>query len=109
MSEYTPSLERLRDTYADLGVSGNRVSQFEAEFDRAIAKACADAKAESTVGFVIVDIKTRKLDWDGEMHPTREVAIESLTGHTWWCRTPEEATDERTYYGDVYEILPVTQ
>lgn len=62
------------------------------------------------VGFVIVDIKTRKLDWDGEMHPTREAAIDSLTaGRTWWCRAPEEATDERTYYGEVYEILAVTK
>ena len=47
MSEYTPSLERLRDTYADLGISGNKVSQFEAEFDRAIAKVRAEAKVEA--------------------------------------------------------------
>lgn len=62
------------------------------------------------VGFVIVDIKTRKLDWDGELHPTREAAIESLTGpHQMWCSTPEESSEERTYYGDVYEILPVSR
>lgn len=66
-----------------------------------------EARAEA--GFVIVDIKTRQLDWDGELHPTREAAIESLTGkYQWHCRTPEEATEDRTYYGNYYEILPVT-
>lgn len=59
------------------------------------------------IGYVVVDIKTRSLDWDGELHPTEEAAIESLTGHTWWCKSLEEETDERTFYGTVYEILPV--
>lgn len=73
-----------------------------------LAGESSDAPREPA-GFVVVDIKTRKMDWDGELHLTREAALESLTGpRQMWCRTPEEATDERTYYGDVYEILTVT-
>ena len=66
--------------------------------------------ARAIVGFVVVDIKTRKMDWDGELHPTREAAVRSLTdGHTWWVRTPGEAADGRTFYGDEYEILELTR
>jgi hypothetical protein len=75
-----------------------------------IAEAQAEALRAAAVGFVVVDIKTRELDWDGVLHPTREAAVESLTGpHQMWCRTREEATDERSFFGEVYEILPVTR
>lgn len=64
--------------------------------------------SKEPAGFVIVDIKTREIDWDCELHPTREAAFESLTGPCQsYCRTPEEETEERTYWGKHYEILAV--
>lgn len=61
-----------------------------------------------TIGYIVVDNVTKALDWDGELHPTEEDAIESLTGpHQMWCKSIEEETEERTFWGTSYMICPV--
>jgi len=60
------------------------------------------------LGFVIVDRYTRKLNWDGELHPTETAAIESLTGpRQMWCKSLAEESEDKTYFGKLYEICPV--
>jgi hypothetical protein len=63
---------------------------------------------EKIIGYVVVDKETQKLDWDGEMHPLRVDAIESLTGpRQMWCKNLEDETEDRTYWGKAYIICPV--
>ena len=60
------------------------------------------------LGFVVVDKVSLALDWDGEMHSSREGAIESLTGpHQMWCKYINDETDDKTYWGRAYMICPV--
>ena len=64
-------------------------------------------------GYIIVDKKTNAIDWDGELHPSIESAIESMTGpHQSMCRTAEEeddaANDGRTAWWRIYSIHTVT-
>jgi len=71
------------------------------------------ADTVNTLGYIIVDKKTRAIDWDCELHPSIEAAIESMTGpRQSMCRTVEEeddvANDGRTAWWLVYSIHPVT-
>lgn len=58
--------------------------------------------------FVIVDRQTREVDWDGEVHATREAAIASLTGPGHYSDDP---TDDQAlglgYWGEAYEIAEI--
>jgi len=57
------------------------------------------------IGYVVVDSQTNAIDWDGDMHPTREAAIDSLTGpHHMWCKSVEAEDDDHTYWGKAYTI-----
>jgi hypothetical protein len=61
-----------------------------------------------TIGYVVVDVQTKKLDWDGDLHPSKDAAVASLTGAgQMWCKSVEEEDDERTYWGSAYMICPV--
>jgi hypothetical protein len=63
---------------------------------------------ESIIGYVVVDKETKKLDWDGELHPLRVDAIESMTGpHQMWCKSLEDETEDRAYWGSAYDICAV--
>ncbi len=60
------------------------------------------------IGYVVVDKVTKKLDWDGELHPLRVDALESMTGpYQAYCKNMEDETEDRTYWGKVYDICPV--
>jgi hypothetical protein len=79
-----------------------------------ITRAMADAilaagyRKPRTIGYVVVDVVSKALDWDGEMHPSEEAAIESLTGpHQMWCKSAEEETEDRTFWGSAYMICAV--
>lgn len=62
------------------------------------------------IGFVIVDRYTNKIDWDGELHPTVEAAIDSLTGpRQMWCKTPEEENEDKTYWATAYMLCRVVK
>lgn len=64
--------------------------------------------SEDIIGYVIVDKVTKKLDWDGELHSLRVDALESMTGpRQAFCKNLEDETDDRTYWGKVYDICPV--
>jgi hypothetical protein len=64
--------------------------------------------SEKIIGYVVVDKETKKLDWDGEMHPLRVDALESMTGpYQAYCKNIEDETEDRTYWGKVYDICPV--
>lgn len=66
------------------------------------------AGQQKTIGYVVVGRKSKQIDWDLEMHPLRVDAINSLTGpYQKWCRSVEEETEDRTYWGKVYMICPV--
>jgi hypothetical protein len=54
----------------------------------------------NTAGWIIVDRKTRALDWDGELHPTKEAARLSLTEDF-------SRNDEGWRPFELYEILRV--
>jgi hypothetical protein len=65
---------------------------------------------EKIIGYVVVDRETKLIDWDMEVHPLRVNAIESLTGpYQMWCKSLEEETDDRTYWGKAYMICKVTE
>lgn len=87
----------------------------EAPIDLATAaiRAYLSSLPADTLGYIIVDKKTRAIDWDGELHPSIEAAIESMTGpHQSMCRTAEEeddaANDGRTAWWRVYSVHSVT-
>lgn len=52
------------------------------------------------IGWVVVDRDTKKLDWDGELHPTADSARDSLTGNARW-------QDEDWQPFVLYDICPV--
>ena len=63
------------------------------------------------VRFVIVDKITGALDWDGDLHPSREAAIASMCGrHSMYVATPEDVDDRdaiSVYWADDYDICEV--
>lgn len=64
----------------------------------------------SMIGYVIVDAETNAIDWDAELHPTRDAAIASLTGpRHMYCKSVDEETDEKTYWGRHYAICTVNR
>lgn len=64
---------------------------------------------KSAYGYIIVNGNTEELDWDGELHPTVESAIESLTAQcTGYARTEKGAADsDREVWWSNYNIHPV--
>lgn len=52
------------------------------------------------IGYIIVDKTTRKLDWDGELHPTTGAASDSLEGDRRF-----NDPDWKPY--ELYDICPV--
>lgn len=65
------------------------------------------------IGHVIIDKETRLIDWDGEVHATREAAIDSLCSSRYgipadFTRCEDEGSINRPYWGDQYIIGTVT-
>lgn len=64
----------------------------------------ADARdAEHTAdvrGWIIVDQNTDRIDWDGELHPTRKAAEASVSEA--WVNDDDAGT-----WSDLYDVLPV--
>ncbi|UKA69563.1 hypothetical protein [Arthrobacter sp. FW306-06-A] len=60
--------------------------------------------ASDPAGYVIADKKTGAIDWDGEVHPTVEAAIESMCG-PFQSFSREKDDPDKDYWGDVYDIL----
>jgi hypothetical protein len=62
----------------------------------------------SIIGYVIVDRETHAIDWDGDLHATRESAIQSMTGpHHGFVRTADEEDEDHQVWWNAYWILPV--
>lgn len=60
------------------------------------------------VGWIIVNGNTDALDWDAELHLTREHALQTLTGpYQGYCREGESADEDRRPWTEDYKILPV--
>lgn len=61
------------------------------------------------LGFIIVNKLTNQIDWDGEVHPTREKAIQSLCAGMYVQTTQEEHTDPgiRRHWERDYKIREV--
>lgn len=66
---------------------------------------------EKPRGYIVVDNKTDAIDWDAELHKTREAAIDSLCGsYQMYVRTQEDAAaseGEKYYWQDHYDICEV--
>jgi hypothetical protein len=60
-------------------------------------------------GFVIVDKLTNAIDWDAELHSSREEAIESMCNpRQMYVRTAEEVIDgEKYHWSEHYDICEV--
>lgn len=59
------------------------------------------------VGWIIVNGNTDSLDWDTQLYPSREHAIQGLIGNFGgYCRDGEDTEDKRPWSDD-YQILPV--
>jgi len=59
-----------------------------------------------TVGYVIADKATGSIDWDGEVHPTFEAAIDSMCGqHQSYSR--EKDNLDKDHWSVTYDILAV--
>lgn len=60
------------------------------------------------IGYVIVSNIDSWLDWDDELHPSIEAAIDSLTGtYSPLCRSEEDRTKTKKPWWEEYEIHPV--
>ena len=63
-------------------------------------------------GYIIVDKVTGEIDWDCDLHPTREAAIASMCGANHMYVESREDVDENSdrisvYWADDYEICTV--
>lgn len=66
------------------------------------------AEHNTPIGYIVIDTDTNEIDWDGKLHPTRDAAIESMTGPgMMWCNSADEETEDKTYWGRAYIICPV--
>ena len=59
-----------------------------------------------TVGYVIADKATGSMDWDGQVHPTVEAAINSMCGPR-QSFSREKDDPDKDHWNVVYNILAV--
>ncbi|YCK81371.1 hypothetical protein M1D89_20225 [Arthrobacter sp. D3-18] len=67
-----------------------------------------DHPESETVGYVIADKATGSMDWDGQVHPSVEAAINSMCG-PYQSYSRETDDPERDHWSVTYNILPVKE
>lgn len=103
------SRDELARIYIDTLNRGHGMIERSEQGNRAAdAILAAGYRKPRTLGFIVVDAETKQIDWDGDLHPSREAAIESMTGpRHMYCKSVDEENDDKTYWGRHYLIAPV--